>query len=74
MSKRDYGITTSTLLANQAHKFERLLQERDDKLFALRADLWRVKRELRAALRALEETQEHAHQPSEKDAQWHEEN
>jgi len=51
---RDYGPTTSVLLANQQFKYERLLETANTKLFQLNSELWKVRRELKAALRQLE--------------------
>lgn len=42
MSKRDYGQTTSVLLANQQHRYEALLSKCKDKNFALADELGRV--------------------------------
>lgn len=47
MSKRDYGQTTSSLLANQEHRYKRLLSAKDDLIFALVGEVWRLKRTLK---------------------------
>jgi hypothetical protein len=47
VSKRDYGQTTSSLLANQEHRYKRLLSAKDDTIFALSGEVWRLHRLLK---------------------------
>jgi len=49
VSKRDYGQTTSVLLANQQHKYESIVRAVKDKNFELAGRLAR-EQELRARL------------------------
>lgn len=45
MSKhRDYGQTTSALLNNQKHKFERKISDLEDRLFVLNAETAMLRR------------------------------
>lgn len=47
MSKRDHGQTTSSLLANQAHRHARVLAAKDDLIFAQAGEIWRLHRILK---------------------------
>lgn len=47
LSKRDYGQTTSSLLANMEHRYKRLLSAKDEVIFVQAAEIWRLHRILK---------------------------
>lgn len=55
MSKRDYGQTSSVLLANQQFRYERELKTMKDKLWAMSGSEYRLRNEVERLRSFLEE-------------------